>query len=108
MTTEIKLDGLVQQWASQQRSAISGKPATCGHHLIGRRYKLLRHDLNNILPVTHEEHMEIHKGNISDKRFITEYLINQSNIDYKSYLLSNGFLEKDFWAMCEDRIRREL
>lgn len=108
MTTEKKLDGLVQKWASQQFSRISGQRGCVGHHLIGRRCKLLRHDLNNILPVTQEEHRLIHDGNIDDRRFITTYLINQKNIDYKSYLLDNGFLEKDFYKMCEQRIKERL
>lgn len=57
-----ELDALVQKWACRQRSYISGYPAQCGHHYIGRSEMLLRWDLRNIIPLTFDEHRLVHDG----------------------------------------------
>lgn len=43
-----ELDALVQKWACRQRSYISGYPAQCGHHYIGRSEMLLRWDVQEL------------------------------------------------------------
>lgn len=97
MITESQLDILVQKWASMQRSHISGQKPCVGHHLISRSNRLLRHDLSNILICTPEEHYKIHTGEISDKAYITDYLNEMKNINYKTYLQVNFLSEQDFY-----------
>jgi len=97
MITEIQIDILVQKWAKLQRSQISGQIPWVGHHLIGRSNRLLRHDLSNILICTLEEHTKIHCGEISDKYYITDYLNEMKNVNYKTYLQESFLSEQDFY-----------
>ena len=104
---EKELDRLVQIWSCNQRSYISGKPAECGHHFIHRSCRLLRWDINNIIPLTLEEHALHHAGLLKIKinnPFREQYLSNMKNEHIKDYLLQNGLTgsewlkqKKKFW-----------
>lgn len=108
---EAQNDRLVQIWASKQRSYISGKPAECGHHFHSRHNKLLRWDLKNIIPLTLEEHQQIHTGKLRYK------MINPCNVlyldrlyrkDYKDYLLERGMTEQDFILECNKKLKEAI
>lgn len=108
---ETKLDHMVQQWACQQRSYLSHVPAEVGHHYYSRRHKLLRWDLLNIIPLTNEEHRRYHDGKILieiENPFRELYLSQRVTMDYKQYLLENGWTEREFLQRCYEKIEREL
>lgn len=106
-----RLDALVQKWACQQRSYVSGLPAQCGHHYIGRSDMLLRWDLKNIIPLTQDEHRRVHDGfmavNIKNP-FREQYLRNRKNKGLKAYLLENGLTVGEFVKDCENKIKSAL
>lgn len=106
-----ELDTLVQKWAVTQRSYISHQPAEVGHHYYGRRMKLLRWDLLNIIPLTNEEHRLYHDGKILiviENPFRVMYLAQRAAMDYKQYLLENRWTEEEFMLRCKEKIEREL
>lgn len=99
MNLEDENDRLVQQWASLQRSYISGAKGCVGHHFYGRRHLLLRWDILNIIPLTPDEHRDFHDGKLKieiSNPFRRQYLINRLNKDFKDYLLEHGMTKKDF------------
>ena len=98
MVTEKQLDTLFQQYACKQLSAISYAKAQVGHHIVGRANKMLRWDIRNCLPLTHEEHQMLHAGKITWRPDLdlSEYLINTGNIQLKDYLVQNGLSMQDF------------
>lgn len=104
-------DKLVQMWACRQRSYISGKPAQCGHHYYRRNCKLLRWDLKNIIPLTLEEHNQIHAGKIKYKILNpcnAFYLSRMFNKDYKQYLVDKSMTDKEFVYMCNKKLKEAL
>lgn len=108
---EKKLDCMVQQWACKQRSYLSFYQAEVGHHYYSRRHKLLRWDLLNIIPLTNEEHRNVHDGKYIieiQNPFRELYLSQRANMDYKQYLLENGWSEREFLQRCYEKIEREL
>lgn len=110
-TIEDKLDRMVQEWACKQRSYLSNRPAEVGHHYYSRRHKLLRWDLLNIIPLTNEEHRLYHDGNILieiENPFRQLYLSQRVTMDFKDYLLQNGWTEKEFLKRCMEKIEHEL
>lgn len=108
---EAENDKLVQIWACKKRSYVSGKPAQCGHHYYSRRNKLLRWDLKNIIPLTLEEHIKIHSGELSYK-IINPcnllYLERLSHKDYKDYLLEKGITDVDFVKECNRKLKEAI
>ncbi len=103
-----KLDKMVQEWASRQRSYLSGAPAECGHHYIGRADYLLRWDLKNIVPLTLEEHRMVHLGLYDCELrnpFRAQYLANQKNKGLKTYLLERGMTFDEF---IQERLKKLL
>lgn len=108
---EKKLDCLVQEWACKQRSYISSQPATVGHHYHSRRIKLLRWDLHNIIPLTHEEHYKYHAGAMElyiRNPFREQYLENMKNKDFKQYLLENNLTEREFLLKKYKELKHEV
>lgn len=106
-----ELDALVQKWAVTQRSYLSHQPAEVGHHYYGRRMELLRWDLLNIIPLTNEEHRLYHDGKILveiENPFREMYLAQRATMDFKQYLLENGWTEEEFMLRCKKKIEREL
>lgn len=94
-----KLDRMIQQYATQRRSYISGLPAECGHHHIGRSNTLLRWDINNIIPLTLAEHRAVHDGTLKYKinnPFREVYLESRRNRNIKDYLLEKGMTFEEF------------
>lgn len=99
MNLEDENDRLIQQWASLQRSYLSGEKRCVGHHFYGRRHLLLRWDILNIIPLTFEEHEQFHRGAFQihiKNPFRRQYLENMVNKDFKDYLLEHGMTRKDF------------
>lgn len=104
-------DRLVQIWASRQKSYVSRKPAQCGHHFYSRYHRLLRWDILNIIPLTYEEHTELHNGKISlalNNPFREQYLRNMLNMDYKSYLLEKGLTDSEFVKQCNKKLKEKI
>lgn len=104
-------DKLVQIWATKQRSYISRKPAECGHHYYSRHNRLLRWDLLNIIPLTYEEHIKLHAGNIEvniENPFRRQYLENMVNKDFKKYLLENGITDVEFVKICNKKLKEKI
>lgn len=104
-------DRLVQVWASMQKSYISRKPAECGHHFYSRHNKLLRWDLHNIIPLTVEEHTELHAGHLEvniENPFRLQYLKNMINKDYKTYLLEHGLTDAEFVKLCNKKLKEKI
>lgn len=108
---EAENDKLVQIWACKQRSYISGKPAQCGHHYHTKHHRLLRWNLKNIIPLTLEEHTQIHNGTLEYK------MINPCNVlylkrllrkDYKDYLLEKGMTNQDFVKECNRKLKEAV
>ena len=102
---------MVQQWACRQRSYISGMPAECGHHHIGRGHILTRWDLKNIIPLTFREHQLVHSGELLyDIRnpFRQQYLINQRRRNLKDFLLEKGWTLDDFLSKAKEKLKAEL
>ena len=96
---EKKLDRLIQIYATQQRSYISNIPATVGHHWVHRSCKLLRWDIKNIIPLTEEEHRQVHCGKLLieiKNPFRYQYLINMKSKNFKDYLLEKAITEEEF------------
>lgn len=106
-----ELDALVQKWACRQRSYISGYPAQCGHHYIGRSEMLLRWDLRNIIPLTFDEHRLVHNGMLRfeiQNPFRKQFLFNQKNKGLKTYLLEEGLTVEAFLKQSKQKIVQEL
>lgn len=104
-------DRLVQVWATLQRSYISRKPAECGHHYYSRHNRLLRWDLLNIIPLTFEEHTQLHSGNLEvniENPFRKQYLENMINKDFKRYLLENNITEAEFVKICNKKLKEKI
>ena len=104
-------DRLVQIWATRQKSYVSRKPAECGHHFYSRGHKLLRWDLLNIIPLTLEEHSKLHSGNLEitiENPFRRQYLQNQVNKDYKSFLLENNLTDYEYIKMCNKKLKEKI
>lgn len=108
---EAENDKLIQIWASKQRSYYSHRPAECGHHFYSRRIKLLRWDLLNIIPLTFEEHTQLHSGNIElDIRnpFRLQYLRNMYNKNFKDYLLEKQLTELEYIKECNRKLKEKI
>lgn len=108
---EAQNDRLVQIWASRQRSYVSGKPAQCGHHYYSRHNRLLRWDLKNIVPLTLEEHTQLHSGKLEYKvkNPCNElYLERMYHKDYKNYLLENNLTDAEFVSKCNKKLKEAL
>ena len=103
---ENKLDKLFQQYACLQKSAISRKPAECGHHIVARRFKILRWDIANCYPCTLQEHILIHEGKI--KVEVSETLEKLKQVNFKNYLLQQGITEQDFMLKQKQILTREI
>lgn len=105
-------DRLVQVWASMQPSYLSrAKQNVVGHHYYSRHNKLLRWDLHNIIPLTVEEHHDLHKGIIKIEirnPFRQQYLDNMVQKDYKDYLLEHGLTDDDFAKLCNKRLKEKI
>ncbi len=87
---EKELDKLVQLACVNQRCRVCGKPAECGHHLIGRANKMLRYDAINIMPLCYDCHRLIHDSKINQWDYCTEEnhacLKMIKNLSYKDFL----------------------
>lgn len=108
---ETKLDAMVQDWACKQRSYLSNMPAEVGHHYYSRRHKLLRWDLLNIIPLTNEEHRKVHDGKYKieiQNPFRELYLAQRVNMDYKQFLLENGWTEREYLQRCYEKLESEI
>ena len=106
-----ELDTLIQKWACSQRSYISGHPAECGHHYIGRKEIITRWDLRNIVPLTFDEHRLWHNGVVDwdiGNPFRRQFLINQKNKGIKQYLLENKMSVDEFMQDCKQKILEAL
>lgn len=104
-------DRLVQVWATKQRSFVSRKPAECGHHYYSRHNRLLRWDLLNIIPLTVEEHIKLHSGNLEiniENPFRKQYLENMINKDFKKYLLENNITDDEFVKICNKKLKEKI
>lgn len=105
-----KNDRLVQLWAAKQRSFVSGKTPCVGHHIHSRYIRLLRWDLDNIIPLTYEEHALVHQGkiriNLPDDR--QQRLIEKLNTNYHMWLLQNGLTEEEYVKKCNKKLKEAL
>lgn len=111
MVLEKELDRLVQIWATKHLSYLSYQMAECGHHYYSRRIKLLRWDLKNIIPVTFQEHTDIHNGKITveiKNPFRKIYLDKMAKMDFKIYLLGNNLSEKEFMYKKYEEIKNNI
>lgn len=102
---------MVQQWACKHQSYVSYLPAQCGHHYYRRNIDLLRWDLRNIIPLTYEEHTQVHNGalNIEIRNpFRKLYLDQRAVMDLKSYLLENGWTRDEWLKIQYTKLEREL
>lgn len=91
------LDSLIQKWACKQRSQVSRKRSECGHHLIRRKQKVTRWDIENIMPLTKKEHYDIHTNGLdyrTEKQ--KKYCLEKTNVSFRDYLLQNGITEEEF------------
>lgn len=104
---EHELDKMVQEWASRQRSIVSGKRGCVGHHIYSRRNRLLRWDLKNIAPLTPEEHRLLHDGKIklNIDSYTQKYLDEMMRLSFKDFLLTNGMTEYDFFKKERSKLR---
>lgn len=88
---EKELDKLVQLVCLNQRCRVCGKPAECGHHLIGRANPMTRYDIRNIMPLCYDCHREIHDGKINQWDYCSkerkEFLSIIKRNSYKDFLL---------------------
>lgn len=72
------------------------------HHIVGRTNKLLRHDVQNLIPLCTSCHADIHDKGLYHRGmdFIDEnrqeYLSRMRNVSFKDYLLQNNLTEGDF------------
>ena len=83
---EEKLDGIIQEIACKFRCEVCGKPAVCGHHFIGRKNKLLRWFLDNIIPLCLEHHTSGNfSAHLSPKAF-KEYMIKKRGLEWLNKL----------------------
>lgn len=88
---EKELDKLVQMACLNQKCRVCGKPAECGHHLIGRANMMTRYDAINIMPLCYICHGLIHDGKIDQWDYCTtvqhEFLNIAKNMSYKDFLI---------------------
>jgi len=101
-----ELDKLFQQYACLQKSAISRKPAECGHHIIPKRYKLTRWITGNCYPCTLQERILIREGKIKVEVSDTLQRLKQAN--FKNYLLQQGITEEEFMMKQKQILTREI
>lgn len=97
-STAIKLlDKMMQLWACSQPSQVSGLHAECGHHIIHRNNYLFRWDIENIMPLTFEEHYKIHTDWIDYNNLKqAQFYIENNNKSLKGYLLEKGITLDEF------------
>lgn len=107
---EKELDRMVQEWASRQRSIVSGKMGCVGHHIKPRANHLLRWDLRNIAPLTPDEHRDYHDGKLTlEIDYDTqEYLNELIKVQFKDYLIHNGLTENEFYKREKAKLKKEL
>lgn len=88
---EKELDRLVQIACTTQRCRRCGKPAECGHHLIGRKDMMLRYDFTNILPLCYKCHDHIHAHKKEQWNYCSkeqkEFLEEKQKMSYKDFLI---------------------
>lgn len=103
-------DRLVQIWATRQKSYVSRRPAQCGHHYYSRWHGLLRWDLENIIPLTYEEHTNHHAGKLPlelpEPR--KSYLESLRRKDFKDYLLENNLTKIEFAKVCNEKLKEKI
>lgn len=109
---EKTLDKLVQLACLNQKCRVCGKPAECGHHLIGRSNMMLRYDAINIMPLCYDCHRKIHDGKINQweycapeqKEFLQEKAKKMSYRDFLIFVAKQPEFEyleglKLFWRL---------
>lgn len=111
---EKELDRLVQELHKNQRCHICRfADATAIHHIIGRRNKLLRYDLVNLLPVCYSCHSKIHDMGLDVSQFIPskqwQYLQQIKNKSYKDILTFElGMTEEEYLKQCRQTLKRVM
>lgn len=107
---EDKLDRLYPQLGHNKRCACCGASAEHIHHIIPRANKLLRWDVNNLLPLCSKCHQRIHEHKqqliLSPKR--REYLEYMKNVDFKDFLLANNLTKEDFYKLKEKELNEAI
>lgn len=66
-----QLDRIIQEWASKQRSEISGQFGCVAHHIVHRANHYLRFDKDNLMIVTPQEHDLIHRGILKVETYVS-------------------------------------
>lgn len=108
-----KLDTLIQQIASKQRSQISfSNQNIVGHHIIRRHNDLYRWDLRNIAFITYEEHLKVHNQPDYEEQILTkeqkQFRDARINNQIKDYLINHCITLDDFMQEQYYKLRREL
>lgn len=84
------------------------------HHIVGRTDKLLRHDVDNLIPLCTECHADIHDKGLYNRGmdFIDEnrreYLSRMRNIVFKDYLLQNNLTEEEFYKIQKQKLLKAI
>lgn len=107
---EDKLDRLYPQLGHNKRCACCGASAEHIHHIIPRANKLLRWDVNNLLPLCAKCHQRVHDRK---ERFIIspvrrKYLKEMKNKDFKQYLIEQGLTREDFYKLKEQQLNEAI
>ena len=85
-------------------------PATEIHHIGRKKTPLERYDLQNLMPVCHNCHTEIHNGHLNayDKIPLKQrvYIEMMKNMSYKNFLIFElGMSEDEFLRDCKKRLK---
>jgi hypothetical protein len=108
---EDELDSLVQQWSNGKRCQMcQAAMATETHHIGRKKTPLERYDLQNLMPVCHNCHTEIHNGHLNayDKISLKQrvYIETMKNMSYKNFLIFElGMTEDEFLRDCKRRFK---
>lgn len=94
-----KLDRLVQMWASQKKSEISGQTGCVAHHIKGRANQYLRFDSDNLFICTPQEHDLIHRGIIKVESYVSPKRIGR---------LQDKFIESMTWKPTDEFYQQKL
>lgn len=106
---EKELDKLIQLWAVKQCSQVSKKKAECGHHIIPRANKLFRWNLQNIMPLTYNEHYDLHSNSIDYRNLKQkEFEEENRNKSIKDYLIRKGITFDEFLKESKSKLMGEI
>lgn len=83
------------------------RPADHIHHIIGRANLHMRFEILNLIPLCWECHQKIHEGKLTEpiSEQHREWLVKQSNKDFKGLLIARGLTKEEYYKQQYERMK---